>query len=58
MLKLTEPTTGTIAFDGAALGGSGRQPARLPPRGWLVFQNPFDALNPRFTIYRAVANLS
>jgi oligopeptide/dipeptide ABC transporter ATP-binding protein len=56
MLKLTEPTTGTIAFDGSALGGLRAEALRAFRRqAQLVFQNPFDALNPRFTIYRAVA---
>jgi len=56
MLKLTEPTTGTIAFDGAALGEMKGENLRAFRReAQLVFQNPFDALNPRFTIYRAVA---
>jgi len=56
MLKLTEPTAGTIAFDGAALGGLAGESLRAFRRqAQLVFQNPFDALNPRFTIYRAVA---
>ena len=57
MLKLAEPTAGSIAFDGAALArprtASGLRGFRRQAQ--LVFQNPFDALNPRFTIYRAVA---
>ncbi len=56
MLKLTEPTTGTIAFDGTALAGLAGEGLRgFRRQAQLVFQNPFDALNPRFTIYRAVA---
>lgn len=56
MLKLAEPTTGTIDFDGAALSGLAGEGLRAFRRqAQLVFQNPFDALNPRFTIYRAVA---
>jgi len=56
MLKLTEPTEGSIAFDGAQLGQLGGESLRAFRRqAQLVFQNPFDALNPRFTIYRAVA---
>jgi len=56
MLKLVEPTAGSIAFDGtqlASLAGEGLRDFRRQAQ--LVFQNPFDALNPRFTIYRAVA---
>ena len=56
MLKLTEPTDGSIAFDGAPLDGlSGDTLRAFRRQAQLVFQNPFDALNPRFTIYRAVA---
>ena len=56
MLKLVEPTAGSIAFDGAQLAGLGGEGLRAFRRqAQLVFQNPFDALNPRFTIYRAVA---
>ena len=56
LLKLTEPTGGSITFDGAPLGGlSGPSLKAFRRQAQLVFQNPFDALNPRFTIYRAVA---
>ncbi len=56
MLKLAEPTAGSIAFDGAPLDGlSGDNLRAFRRQAQLVFQNPFDALNPRFTIYRAVA---
>jgi oligopeptide/dipeptide ABC transporter ATP-binding protein len=56
MLKLAEPTAGSIAFAGSALGGLAGQALRdFRRQAQLVFQNPFDALNPRFTIYRAVA---
>jgi oligopeptide/dipeptide ABC transporter ATP-binding protein len=56
MLKLAEPTAGSIAFDGAPLDGlSGDTLRAFRRQAQLVFQNPFDALNPRFTIYRAVA---
>jgi oligopeptide/dipeptide ABC transporter ATP-binding protein len=56
MLKLVEPTAGAIAFDGTGLAGLGGDGLRAFRRqAQLVFQNPFDALNPRFTIYRAVA---
>ena len=56
LLKLVEPTAGTVAFDGVALAGmSGEALKAFRRQAQLVFQNPFDALNPRFTIYRAVA---
>jgi oligopeptide/dipeptide ABC transporter ATP-binding protein len=56
MLKLVEPTTGSIAFAGALLSGlDGERLRDFRRQAQLVFQNPFDALNPRFTIYRAVA---
>jgi oligopeptide/dipeptide ABC transporter ATP-binding protein len=56
MLKLVEPTSGAIAFDGAALANlAGEELRGFRRQAQLVFQNPFDALNPRFTIYRAVA---
>ena len=56
MLKLVEPTAGSIDFDGAALAGlKGDSLRAFRRQAQLVFQNPFDALNPRFTIYRAVA---
>ncbi len=56
LLKLTEPTAGDIHFDGEPLA-SLRGPALtgFRKRAQLVFQNPFDALNPRFTIERALA---
>ena len=56
MLKLVEPTAGSIAFDGTQLAGlAGADLRHFRRQAQLVFQNPFDALNPRFTIYRAVA---
>ncbi len=56
MLKLVEPTAGSIDFDGTSLAGLTGEPLRAFRRqAQLVFQNPFDALNPRFTVYRAVA---
>ena len=56
LLKLTAPTGGDIRFDGepmADLAGAALQ--RFRRRAQMVFQNPFEALNPRFTLYRALA---
>ena len=56
LLKLAEPTAGDISFDGAALAGlQGAALTAFRKRAQLVFQNPFEALNPRFTIERALA---
>ncbi|MBL8837776.1 MAG: ABC transporter ATP-binding protein [Alphaproteobacteria bacterium] len=56
ILRLEEPTTGTIRFDGTDIVGlKGPALRAFRRRAQLVFQNPFDALNPRFTILRALA---
>ncbi len=55
LLKLTAPTAGTIRFAGEDLTHL-RGPAlrRFRQQAQLVFQNPFDAINPRFTMLRAL----
>jgi oligopeptide/dipeptide ABC transporter ATP-binding protein len=55
LLRLEEPSAGSIMFEGrdiTALRGRALRPFRS--RAQLVFQNPFDALNPRFTIKRTL----
>ena len=55
LLRLEDPTAGRIRFEGAdvtALHGNRLLPFRA--RAQLVFQNPFDALNPRFSIRRSL----
>ena len=56
LLRLEEPTAGQVLFEGEDI--THRRAAALLPfraRAQLVFQNPFDALNPRFTIRRTLA---
>jgi oligopeptide/dipeptide ABC transporter ATP-binding protein len=56
LLKLLPPTSGSIVFEGrdvASLDGDDLRAFRKTAT--LVFQNPFEALNPRFTVYRAIA---
>jgi peptide/nickel transport system ATP-binding protein len=56
LLKLEEPSSGAIMFKGdrvARLKGPALQSFRRQAQ--LVFQNPFDALNPRFTVLRSLA---
>ena len=56
LLKLLDPTSGSIAIGGrelAGLAGPGLMAYRRDAQ--FVFQNPFDALNPRLTIGRSLA---
>lgn len=56
LLKLTDPSEGAIHFDGQDVASlRGQTLKRFRQRVQLVFQNPFEALNPRFTIYRSLA---
>ncbi|MCA2011218.1 ABC transporter ATP-binding protein [Cereibacter sphaeroides] len=55
LLKLIEPTGGKITFAGQDLSGlSHEEELAFRRRAQLVFQNPFDALNPHFTIRRSL----
>ncbi len=59
VMRLLDQTSGLIQFDGEDIGAI--QPAsfaRLPQRSriQMVFQDPTDSLNPRFTAARAVAD--
>lgn len=56
LLKLAEPSAGDIHFEGKPLASlKGPDLVQFRKRAQLVFQNPFDALNPRFTLERALA---
>jgi oligopeptide/dipeptide ABC transporter ATP-binding protein len=51
VLRLIEPTSGTITFDGIdvrSLGSTGLR--RLRQRMAMVFQDPYSSLDPRYTI--------
>lgn len=55
LLKLIEPTSGRITFGGQDLSTLDRAgELAFRRRAQLVFQNPFDALNPHFTIRRSL----
>ncbi len=59
VMRLLDPTAGHIAFDGEDIGSiPARSFARLPLRKriQMVFQDPTDSLNPRFTAARAIAD--
>ena len=56
LLKLIEASEGTVLFEGQDVSKlEGADLKQFRQRAQLVFQNPFDALNPRFTIYRSLA---
>ncbi len=56
LLRLTEPSTGEIRFDGSDIATfRGAALRSFRSRAQLVFQNPFDALNPRFTVRQSLA---
>jgi oligopeptide/dipeptide ABC transporter ATP-binding protein len=55
LLKLTSPTSGSLAFEGEDLGHMDRaRTLRFRQQAQLVFQNPFEALNPRFSVRRSL----
>ncbi|KRR30538.1 dipeptide ABC transporter ATP-binding protein [Bradyrhizobium retamae] len=59
VMRLLDQTSGRIAFDGEEIGAILPQAfARLPLRKsiQMVFQDPTDSLNPRFTAARAIAD--
>jgi peptide/nickel transport system ATP-binding protein len=59
VMRLLDQTSGRIAFDGEEIGAIMPQSfARLPLRSHIqmVFQDPTDSLNPRFTAARAIAD--
>ena len=59
VMRLIDKTSGTIMFNGEDIGEiPARQFATLPLRKriQMVFQDPTDSLNPRFTAARAIAD--
>jgi peptide/nickel transport system ATP-binding protein len=59
IMRLIDKSTGTILFDGEDIGKiPPKEFAKLPMRKriQMVFQDPTDSLNPRFTAARAIAD--
>ena len=55
VLRLIEPTSGSVRFDGAdVLAARGRALRRLRRDMQIVFQDPFASLDPRMTVEQAV----
>jgi oligopeptide/dipeptide ABC transporter ATP-binding protein len=56
LLKLDAPTEGAITFEGQDITAlKGEALRRFRTRAQMIFQNPFEALNPRFSIRAALA---
>lgn len=56
LLRLLDPTGGTVYFDGEDIAGYGRTAMRRARRDLqIVFQDPYASLNPRFTVGRIIA---
>ncbi|MEM7132348.1 MAG: ABC transporter ATP-binding protein [Chloroflexota bacterium] len=56
VLRLTEPTSGTVLFDGEDFtDASGDELRALRKQLQIVFQSPLDSLNPRMTVGETVA---
>ncbi|TMM50767.1 ABC transporter ATP-binding protein [Sulfitobacter sabulilitoris] len=55
ILRLIEPTTGTLHFEGQDLRAkSAAEMRRLRADMQMVFQDPYSAIDPRYTVARAV----
>lgn len=55
ILRLIEPTSGEIVFDGVAVNKlSDSEMRRMRTRMQIVFQDPFSSLNPRMTVSQAI----
>lgn len=55
LVGLERPTGGTIEFAPGSLGSSIPRNTRYRPDVQMVFQDPYDALNPRLTVLQSVA---
>ena len=56
VVRLVAPTAGQILFEGRDLAAlSPRQMRRVRPRLQMIFQDPYASLNPRMTVFDALA---
>ncbi len=56
ILRLTEPTSGQVTFNGQALLGLGREELRQVRASFqIIFQDPFSSLNPRMNVGQIIA---
>lgn len=55
LLRLVQPTSGSILFEGKELPSAGPELKKLRSRMQLIFQDPYSSLNPRLTVGSAIA---
>jgi peptide/nickel transport system ATP-binding protein len=56
LIGLTKPTSGSISFEGVPLADrSGKQMREFHRRSSIIFQNPYQSLNPRMRVGSALA---
>ena len=55
-LMLTEPTAGSVIFKGKTISSMSKEELRkLRPKIQVVFQDPYESVNPRMTVFDIVA---
>lgn len=56
LLKLIEPTAGTVVYDGQLISNySNKQMRKLRKEVQIIFQDPYSSLNPKVTIGESIA---
>jgi len=57
LVRLLEPTTGKVFFNGMEITSisSGREVRKLRRKIQIIFQDPYESLNPRMSIYDIIA---
>jgi len=56
VIRLIEPTSGEVVFDGKDITGMKRRELKKARKDMqIIFQDPFSSLNPRLTVYDAIA---
>lgn len=56
LVRLDEVTSGSVRFDGVEVASlKGQELRQFRQRSQMIFQNPFDAVNPRYSIARSMS---
>ena len=55
ILNLVEPSSGTLRFRGSEIPSSGNELLRFRRQAQMIFQDPYQSLNPRFTVFDIVS---